>query len=128
TGQDVFAFFLNGSDALLGTLIPAVAVPADTAKPDTLFPSKEAAAVYRADTITDFTIGQDLILVAGLLNGPSSTDFNPFEAYVQLTQIGTSTLVTINQLDSLGAAVATDIAMLNNVDASLLNASSFAFA
>ncbi|WP_277882502.1 type I secretion C-terminal target domain-containing protein [Pseudanabaena sp. FACHB-2040] len=122
TGQDVFAFLLNGSDALLGTLTPA-----GSTVPGTDFPSKEAS-VSSPDVITDFTIGEDLLLVGGLLNESLPADFNPFEAYVQLTQMGSSTLVTVNQVDSLGAAFSTDIAVLNNVEAHLLDASSFTFA
>jgi hypothetical protein len=132
TGKDVFAFLLNGSDALLGTLIPDVGsqVPAplfpDKGMP---FPDKEVIpAVDGPDTITDFTVGEDLILVAGLLDPTFPDVLNPFETFVQLTQVGSGTLVTVNQVDSLGAPVSTDIALLSNVEASLLNASSFVFA
>lgn len=80
------------------------------------------------DTVTDFTIGEDLLLVGGLLQTQPVAGSDPFTAYIQLTQLAQGTLVTVQQTDGLGQTYQTDIAVLANISVTDLSASSFALA
>lgn len=80
------------------------------------------------DTITDFTLGADLLLVGGLLKGQPTEGSNPFAQYIQLTQLQQGALVSVKQTNQLGQTYQTDIAVLANILVTDLNASSFVLA
>lgn len=110
-GQDVFAFILD---------------PLQSAAPVGTGPKPQSS--LGLDTVTDFTIGEDLLLVGGLLKEQPAAGSDPFAQYIQLTQLQQGTLVSVKQTDALGQIYQTDIAVLTNVVATDLSASSFALA
>lgn len=112
-GNDVFAFFVSSPSNGSQRVTPSPVEP---------------TAANGPDTVTDFNLTEDLILIGGLLTEQPAVGFNPFTAYVQLTQTITGTLVAVNQVDGLGNQVTTDIALLTGVVATELSVSNFVFA
>lgn len=108
TGKDVFAFILNPlSDLTVDHEVTDVAGP---------------------DIVTDFTLGEDLILIGGLLESQPAAGTNPFAEYIELTQLELGTLVSVNRTDTAGDLVSTQVALLSNIVAADLSASSFVLA
>ncbi len=80
------------------------------------------------DTISDFTLGEDLIDLQYILSTANFREvrsLEQFEKYVTLTQVGSDTIVQIDA-DGKGAGTSlTSVAKLQNVAVSSLDASSF---
>jgi RTX calcium-binding nonapeptide repeat (4 copies) len=118
TGKDVFAFILN----------PLSDLTANGEAADGEVAGGEAADVDGPDIVTDFTLGEDLILIGGLLESQPAAGADPLADYVELTQLKLGTLVSVNRTNAAGDLVSTQVALLSNIVATDLSASSFVLA
>jgi hypothetical protein len=76
----------------------------------------------RSDTITDFTVGSDKIVLTQLLNSLNYTGSNPIaDGYITFTARGSSTALNIDT-DGFGTAASPlPLALINNVAVAALN-------
>jgi Ca2+-binding RTX toxin-like protein len=76
----------------------------------------------RSDTITDFTVGSDKIVLTQLLNSLNYTGSNPIaDGYITFTGRGSSTVLNIDT-DGFGTAASPlPLALINNVAVAQLN-------
>jgi predicted extracellular nuclease/2',3'-cyclic-nucleotide 2'-phosphodiesterase (5'-nucleotidase family) len=76
----------------------------------------------RSDTITDFTVGSDKIVLTQLLNSLNYTGSNPIaDGYITFTGRGSSTVLNIDT-DGFGTAASPlSLALINNVAVAALN-------
>jgi glucose/arabinose dehydrogenase len=79
----------------------------------------------RGDRITDFKLGEDLIVVSGLLSSFGYTGNNAIaDGYVRFTQSTSSTLIQVDTDGTAGQSRFVTLATLSNVQASALGVSS----
>lgn len=81
------------------------------------------------DTITDFTVGEDLIDLSAIFNNAKYTSPTPFEEYVHIgSSASNRTKISVLDIDRTrpGKTVYREIALLNGVSVDGLDASSFA--
>lgn len=77
------------------------------------------------DIITDFEVGLDLIDLSQIFDDPRYTARNPFRRFVDIAQVGVSTVVRIDPNGNDPEASFVTIATLQNVVASSVRAQSF---
>ncbi|MBI4785156.1 MAG: DUF4347 domain-containing protein [Oscillatoriophycideae cyanobacterium NC_groundwater_1537_Pr4_S-0.65um_50_18] len=76
------------------------------------------------DTITDFQVGQDRIVLSSLFTGSNYGSSNAFRSYVKLSQLGSSTLVSVDANGDTAGGFR-DLVTVLGVNSTRLTASSF---
>ncbi|MBW4564099.1 MAG: right-handed parallel beta-helix repeat-containing protein [Mojavia pulchra JT2-VF2] len=81
----------------------------------------------KGDTIQYFEPGRDVIDISKIIEGSNFMSTNPFKSYIQLGQVGSSTVVKINPDGDLNPNQFQTLATLTNIKTTSLTANNFLF-